>query len=174
MIPYETHKWSPDIKIIHFEPSEEVDGNAIIVSQLRNHSAEHETVPRCFLSGPSSRQRRAGIIAQMAAAAGPWSSADKSGSEPRLKGCWRLPVCLRLCRCPAAVSAGWWKGILVPRPLLISAVINSSIFLPETWAPSLIFPVTQKQSRRLSANSCTGFQLRGTLFFVCKEFGLHL
>lgn len=127
VIPYETHKWAADIKIIHFKPPEEVDGNVIIVLQPRKHSTEDKTVGFRFLKCSST------IIAQMAAAAGPWWSADRNGAG--------LPVWLRPCCCPAAVSARWCKGVLVPRPFLVSAVINASICLPETCAPSLILPI---------------------------------
>lgn len=45
--------------------------------------------------------------------------------------------------CPAAVRAVWCKGTAARRPLLVSTVINSSILLPETCAPSLISTLLQ-------------------------------
>lgn len=80
MIPYETHKRAPDIKIIHFKPPEEVDGNVIIVLQPRKHSTEAESAGCWLLQCSSTRQRRAAITAPMAAAAGPRRRADGAGA----------------------------------------------------------------------------------------------
>lgn len=98
------------------------------------------------------RCARAAIIA----AARPRRGFDKTASAEDLKGAelseeerpsLRQParprVRSRHRSCPAAVRAGWCKGTAARRPLLVSTVINSSILLPETCAPSLISTLLQ-------------------------------
>lgn len=122
--------------------------------------------------------QRAEIIAQIFAAAEPWSCVDKNVSAERLKGTklsesesprprlWHLG-------CPAAVRAGWCKGILVPRPLLVSAVINSSILLHGTWTPSLIFLIDKTITFSLfnfwRAAAQEWLYCLGGLVFMCKN-----
>lgn len=90
---------------------------------------------------------RAGIIAQIVAA----RDLDLVLTRMWVQRGWKAPSCrsqslpawLWHRGCPAAVRAGWCKGIRAPRPLLVSAVINSSIFLLGTCTPSLIFLIVK-------------------------------
>lgn len=121
-----------------------LNGNVSVVLLLRNCTV-FSTFPFQLLHALSGRD--AGIVLQIFAATGPWSCVDNNVSAERLKGTELLEsVSLPgygTSLCPAAVRAGWCKGICVPRPLLVSTVINSSIFFSGTCTPSLIFLIDE-------------------------------